>query len=83
MDLEDSLWSALKERNHNRGSPSAGRELNVQDISVYIDTDKFDWAWTCLCNKTATVIQYKLLQIYWKHFKVKFSTTEVIKFPLY
>lgn len=42
MDLEDSLWSALKERNHNRGSPSAGRELNVQDISVYLDTDKFD-----------------------------------------
>ena len=39
MDLEDRLWSALKEGNHNRGSPSAGREFSVQDISVYLDTE--------------------------------------------
>lgn len=33
----------LKERNHNRGSPSAGREFNIQDIAVCLDTGKFVW----------------------------------------
>lgn len=53
----------LKEWNHNRGSPSAGREFNIQDILVCLDTGKFGWVWTYVCKERATVTQYKPLPI--------------------
>lgn len=53
----------LKERNYNRGSPSAGRDFNIQDISVCLDTGEFGWVWTYVCKEGAAVTQYKLLPV--------------------